>query len=1236
MSREDLTGQRISHYRLERQVGRLGVSTIYQATDLYLQREVVLKVMDPELARHKKIQKRFLQGARAAARLDHPNIEHLHAFGLSEGHLFVVMEWVEGARLRDYHENLRQMGKYLALDKVLEVGRQVADALDYSHQQGVIHCDVQPDRILLEIATDTTEALNFRAVLTSYEMAQIRYHSVASQPIGTYAYMAPEQLRGGPIDGRVDIYALGVTLYELVTCCTPYQPATLEEAIEMHAADARPFAAPSELRTSIPPALEQLILKCLEKAPDQRFPTAGALAQNLQAVIDGLAHQDIHAQYLMTSQPVVPPLPGYDAPPVDPAYAGLDRLLVVSEEYETLAEPILQDVMRVGRAEDGNEVVLLGDKVAPYHVRIERDVDGGYRVIDQRSHTGTWLGYTRLLPNVPETWPPGQAVYIGGFWLLIESAQEAAQHGFTDTAYIGTERAAGGDGYDAGRISTSVDSGTLGPLPPPGRTPTRPAEAPPAAARRPRPARAEEPYREGAPAGDFETAGSGAIAVSLETNIVEVEPGIEMDLIIQVLNQGNLVDHFGVEVEGLPEEWVTVPMAPLQMLPGDQGELVVRFHPPRQCTSRAGIHEFIVRVKSYEQSNRVAILRCQLDIQPFYDFSAKVHPQSIKGGGKFVLTIENESNAVGNFTMSTRDRADAVNFRVRQDRVRLNPCKDVRLHVYAFPKRRPLYGTSQLYPFEVIAQHLETGEEQIRMGEVEAPPIIPYWLMLVAAAAFAILVLLVTSAVGYLNEIGAQTAEAQTFVAENLTIVADKRVADAQSSVEAATIGAGQVQQTQDARSTATVLALETGTAEAQLTQGAEKESGTATALAVQTVDATADDDADGLTNVEEDRLGTDRHNPDTDDDGLPDGEEVNIYGTQPQKNDTDGDGLLDGEEIARRTVPTNPDTDGDGIPDGVDEQPATRATLTPTPAPATLPPLIDVGGSPPTPTLTPTPVGSGTQRIAFVSERDGDYEIFVADANGVGPQPLTKNDLIDAGPSWSPDGTLLVYFSCRTFNGPCDILMVNAAGGGEQKLTDRADTTDWWPAWSPASSEIAFSSNADGDFDIYVMNPSGEILRQLTDNTGVVDTQPVWSPDGSRIAYATNANGDFGVYIMDAQTGTLIGKVADVSGSDEQFPAWSRNNKIAFQSNAGDGDVEIWIADPDGGQLEQVTNNQAADEFPAWSPDGAYLAFTSNVNGGPADIYIANITTKEIVRRVTNSGFFDGWPAWDGSAPQP
>ena len=239
--------------------------------------------------------------------------------------------------------------------------------------------------------------------------------------------------------------------------------------------------------------------------------------------------------------------------------------------------------------------------------------------------------------------------------------------------------------------------------------------------------------------------------------------------------------------------------------------------------------------------------------------------------------------------------------------------------------------------------------------------------------------------------------------------------------------------------------------------------------------------------------------------------------------------------------------------------------------------------------------------RIAFESTRDGNWEIYVMNADGTGVVRLTDDDAWDRSPAWSPDGGRIAFGSDR--DGNQEIYVMNADGTGVVRLTDNR-ASDYNPAWSPDGGRIAFGSDRDGNWEIYVMNADGTGVVRLTNNTAV-DYFPTWSPDGGRIAFGSDRDGNREIYVMNAD-GTGVVRLTDNEAWDG-YPAWSPDGgRIAFDSDR-DGNREIYVMNAAGTGVVRLTDNEAWDGSPAWSPDGGRIAFGSDRDGN-WEIYVMNV----------------------------
>jgi DNA-binding SARP family transcriptional activator len=275
---ESATPGETSRYVIERELGRGSVATVYLARDTKLGRPVALKVLQPELART-VMAKRFIREIDIAASLYHPHILQLHDAGelppSSQGQkLFYVMPYVDGESLRD---RLRREIQ-LPVGDVLRLGSEIAGALDYAHQRGVVHRDIKPENILLQSGHALVADFGIARAL---ELAGGERLSMSGVTLGTPGYMSPEQaVAGAPLDGRSDIYSLGCVLYELLGGETPFSGRTSQAILARHARD--PVPPLRTLCPEVPAEIEAAIERALAKNPADRFATAAAFAEALR------------------------------------------------------------------------------------------------------------------------------------------------------------------------------------------------------------------------------------------------------------------------------------------------------------------------------------------------------------------------------------------------------------------------------------------------------------------------------------------------------------------------------------------------------------------------------------------------------------------------------------------------------------------------------------------------------------------------------------------------------------------------------------------------------------------------------------------------------------------------------------------------------------------------------------------------------------------------------------------
>ncbi|HEU5171785.1 MAG TPA: protein kinase [Gemmatimonadales bacterium] len=261
-------------YRILRELGGGGMSRVYLAEEVALDRRVVVKVLPPELAEG-VASGRFRREIQHAAQLQHPHIVPLLSSGTAGGLLYYVMPYVEGETLR---ARLARDGAQTA-PEAARVARDVVEALTYAHSQGVVHRDIKPENILL--SSGHALVLDFGVAKALRAAVEPGHGTTAGVALGTPLYMSPEQAAGGEVDERADLYALGVVLYELLAGRPPFQSDSAYDVMAAHIAD-RPDPLRKH-RRDIPPGLEAVVMRCLAKRADDRFRTAGALLTELDA-----------------------------------------------------------------------------------------------------------------------------------------------------------------------------------------------------------------------------------------------------------------------------------------------------------------------------------------------------------------------------------------------------------------------------------------------------------------------------------------------------------------------------------------------------------------------------------------------------------------------------------------------------------------------------------------------------------------------------------------------------------------------------------------------------------------------------------------------------------------------------------------------------------------------------------------------------------------------------------------
>ncbi len=850
---------------------------VFLAYDPRLNCQVALQILASQWMEKPHVVERFVQVARTTLRWKNRGIARILDYGVFEDQVFCVQEYHAGKSLEGAAAKLHSEAGWIPLGEAVWLGLEICQALEYAHQRNLSHGNLTLENIWL--ASEHSEKFAYQPILLNTGLG-----------LPAEAEAQPDPNRSQE-DFSADILAAGRLLGFLVSGEKRILFSTQADA------DVPPLRA---LRPDLPHSLERVLLRACSPDPVVHYNSAQALAMALADTLGvarriptspaGFKRSVSFQQYLQTPQEEYLETPPEEKPSMVQPLVNETAPAIQSplEETANAGQSVIDETARVEQHLDMLHIYLTDGAIRSAPLR------QGISVIGRDAENDIILDVNSISRR------HAQIEYKDGQYIVTDLNSK-------NGAFLGEQRLAPeipqpwepGQDLRLGEIWLRLErvgsaQGTIR------HTSQPPQQNAPVSAVLPTQSSTAESAPPTQAPGEFEqpeqptritqvkfSPGNGPVGAYLvETNLT-VTPGKSIGLPILLYNRGARDDIFHLDVQGAPAEWMPNRPESVGLPANGQREIKLVFRPPRNSTSRAGRHAILLRVTSQNDPRQSVELRLALTIVPFSQITSEIHPRQMTPGSAGSLVLRNLGNIPETIHVSWNDHARQLRFDPKRANAVVPAGETIQINFRAVRTQPVWFGSEHSNSFTVNVAP-QSGETQRHTGSLTSQALIPRWALIGLIS----LCLLMSCL---------------------LLVFANRLIG-----------GSPSPRQTEDAIQTIESI-LQGGTEQAMLAgNAATLQAATATAQAQQ-----ADQDNDGLAYAQEMLLGTDPQNPDSDADGLKDGEEFYTFRTNPMMPDSDGDGLKDGEEILKRTNPLKRDTDGDGIEDLVDLDPLNASTPT-------------------------------------------------------------------------------------------------------------------------------------------------------------------------------------------------------------------------------------------------------------------------------------------------------------------